>query len=70
MVGDVTSQVDDLFQNMELGCGVEVADLYGALQGRKGMLLIERNQANPLEIHPTNAGYKVMAKAFRDAMAE
>ena len=72
VVGDVTSQVDDLFQNkyMELGCGVEVADVYGAFQGRKGLLLIERNQANPFEIHPTNAGYRALAKAFGEAMAE
>jgi lysophospholipase L1-like esterase len=62
--------VYDLFQNMELGCGIEVADLYGAFQGRKGLLLIERNNADPFEIHPTNAGYKVIAKAFMDAMTE
>jgi lysophospholipase L1-like esterase len=67
----VESVVYEVIPNMEdLGCGVEVADLYGAFQGQSGLLLIERNQANPLEIHPTNAGYKVMAKAFRDAMAE
>jgi len=62
--------VYDLFHNMGLGCGVEVADLYGAFQGRKGLLLIERNQADSFEIHPTNAGYKVIAEAFMDAMTE
>ncbi len=70
VVGNVTSQVYDVFQNMGLGCGIGVADLYSAFQGRSGLLLIERNNADPFEIHPTNAGYKVIAKAFKDAMAE
>ncbi len=70
VVGFVVSQVNGASQMMNWGCGVEVADLYSALQGQSGVLLIERNQANPLEIHPTNAGYKVIAKAFKDAMAE
>ena len=43
---------------------VPVADVYSAFQGRHGLLLIERPGAAPDEVHPTNAGYHVMAEAF------
>lgn len=43
---------------------VPVADVYGAFLGRRGLLLIERPGAAPDEVHPTNAGYEVIANAF------
>lgn len=43
---------------------VPVADIYSAFLGRRGLLLIERPGAAPDEVHPTNAGYEVMAEAF------
>lgn len=43
---------------------VPVADVYSAFRGRRGLLLIERPGAEPDEVHPTNAGYEVMAEAF------
>jgi lysophospholipase L1-like esterase len=43
---------------------VPVADVYSAFLGRHGLLLIERPGAAADEVHPTNAGYHVMAKAF------
>lgn len=43
---------------------VPVADVYSAFLGRRGLLLIERPGAAPDEVHPTNAGYEVMAEAF------
>ncbi|HEY5974534.1 MAG TPA: SGNH/GDSL hydrolase family protein [Geobacteraceae bacterium] len=46
--------------------GVGVADVYSAFQGRSGLLLVERHGADPLQIHPTNAGYRAMARAFED----
>jgi len=70
LFNDVVSGVVSSVQDIGLGCDIGVANLYSALQGRSGLLLIERNQANPLEIHPTNAGYKAIAEAFKDAMAE
>lgn len=45
-------------------CGASVADVYSAFSGRTGLLLIERNGADQFEVHPTNAGYRVMADAF------
>lgn len=47
---------------------VPVADVYSAFQGRHGLLLIERPGAAPDEVHPTNAGYHVMAQAFEAAI--
>lgn len=43
---------------------VSVADVYSAFLGRRGLLLIERPGAAADEVHPTNAGYEVMAQAF------
>jgi lysophospholipase L1-like esterase len=43
---------------------VPVADVYSAFLGREGLLLIERPGATADEVHPTNAGYRVMAQAF------
>lgn len=48
--------------------GVPVADVYSAFKGNNGLLLIERNGAGPYQIHPSNAGYRVMAKAFEDVI--
>ncbi len=44
---------------------VPVADVYGAFLGRTGLLLIERHSADPHQVHPTNAGYRVIADAFK-----
>jgi len=46
---------------------VPVADVYSAFHGRHGLLLIERPGAAPDEVHPTNAGYRVIAQAFEAA---
>ena len=48
---------------------VRVADVFDAFQGRTGLLLIERHGASAFEVHPTNAGYRVMAEAFAAAAA-
>ena len=44
--------------------GVPVADVYAAFLGRHGLLLIERQGADPFEVHPTNKGYREIARAF------
>ena len=51
-------------------CGgrVKVADVYAAFSGsQQALLLINRNGADPFQVHPTNAGYRAMEKAFLDA---
>ncbi len=45
--------------------GVPVADFNGSFEGKKGLLLIDRHGASPLETHPTNAGHRAMAEAFK-----
>jgi len=46
-------------------CGAVVADVYSAFEGRSGLLLIERHGAGLFEVHPTNAGYRVIAATFK-----
>lgn len=61
-------QIVPIFNQIVIGVAsafnVPVADVYSAFQGRHGLLLIERPGAAPDEVHPTNAGYRVMAQAF------
>lgn len=61
-------QVVPLFNQIVAGVAgmynVPVADVYSRFLGRRGLLLIERPGAAPDEVHPTNAGYEVMAEAF------
>ena len=45
--------------------GVPVADVYGEFLGKKGLLLINRNGAGQFEVHPTNAGHRSIADAFK-----
>jgi len=44
---------------------VPVADVFSAFEGRKGLLLIQRNGADPFEVHPSNAGHRAIAKAYK-----
>jgi len=66
-----TDQVVPVFNQIVAGVAsafnVPVADVYSAFQGRHGLLLIERPGAAPDEVHPTNAGYRVIAQAFEAA---
>jgi lysophospholipase L1-like esterase len=61
-------QVVPIFNQIVAGVAsafnVPVADVYSAFHGRDGLLLIERPGAAAYEVHPTNAGYRVMAQAF------
>jgi lysophospholipase L1-like esterase len=51
-------------------CGAKVADVFTAFDGRQELYLNYRNGASATEPHPTNAGYEVMAKAFKEAAAQ
>ena len=50
------------------GCTVKLADVNAAFAGREGLLNIERNGADPFEVHPTTAGHRVMAEAFKQVI--
>jgi lysophospholipase L1-like esterase len=47
---------------------VSVVDVYSEFQGRSGLLLSEKHNSDFGQIHPSNAGYRVIAKAFEDAI--
>lgn len=61
-VNQVIAQVVGLFPT------ATVVDIFSAFDGRSGLLLVEKRGAEPDQIHPTDAGYGVMAKAFADAI--
>jgi lysophospholipase L1-like esterase len=47
---------------------VFLVDLHTAFDGRSGLLISEKHDAEINQVHPTNAGYKVIAKAFEDVI--
>lgn len=49
--------------------GVPVVDIYTAFLGRPELLLINRPGAGAYEVHPTNAGYAVMAQVYAHAIS-
>lgn len=61
---DVVPVFNEIVAGVAAMYNVPVADVYSAFLGRRGLLLIERPGAAPDEVHPTNAGYEVMAEAF------
>ncbi|HJW80921.1 MAG TPA: SGNH/GDSL hydrolase family protein [Acidiferrobacterales bacterium] len=66
--GQVVPIFNQIVAGVASAFNVPVADVYSAFQGRHGLLLIERAGAAPDEVHPTNAGYRVMAQAFEAAI--
>jgi lysophospholipase L1-like esterase len=67
---DVILQFNAIVAGVAQAWGVGVADVFSAFEGGTGLLLVERNGASQFEVHPTNAGYRVMAEAFEDAAAQ
>ena len=61
---DVVPVFNEIVAGVAAMYNVPVADLYSAFLGRRGLLLIERPGAAPDEVHPTNAGYEVIAEVF------
>lgn len=45
-----------------------LVDIHSAFDGRSGLLLVEKKGSDALEVHPTNAGYRVITRAFEDAI--
>lgn len=58
-------QFNGIVAGVAAQCGAVVADVYSAFEGRTGLLLIERHGAGLFEVHPTNAGYREIAAAFK-----
>lgn len=69
VVGAVNTIVDGVVGGFAAaGCDVKVADVFNAFLGKNGLLLIKRNGAGAFEVHPTNAGHRAIADAFKDAI--
>ena len=64
----VIAQVVQGFNSQPPKTPVTLVDIFSAFDGRSGLLLAERRGAEPGQVHPTNAGYEVMAKTFADAI--
>jgi lysophospholipase L1-like esterase len=62
-MNQVTAQVVSAFSS-----NVVLVDVHSAFEGRSGLLLIEKHGAGPGEVHPTLAGYGVLADAFVEAI--
>lgn len=56
--------------DVTLAYEVPVADVHGAFSGKKGLVLIDRNGAGQFEVHPTNAGYRTIFRAFEDVIQQ
>ncbi|MEO8049900.1 MAG: SGNH/GDSL hydrolase family protein [Acidobacteriota bacterium] len=61
-LNQVTASVTGYFPN-----NVVLVDVFSAFQGRSGLLLIEKKRAG-FNVHPTDAGYRVMTAAFKNAI--
>lgn len=66
-VGQTIVRANQMLAAEAQACGAKVADNYKAFQGHESYYLYYRHGADPNEPHPTNAGYRAMAKAFEDA---
>lgn len=66
-VNRIFAAFNQIISDVARAFGVQVADVFtafGGFEGRAGLLLIDRNGADLFEAHPTNAGYRAMARAF------
>jgi lysophospholipase L1-like esterase len=53
---------------LQTGGNIHLVDVASALAGKSGVLLADRHQAPFGEVHLTNAGQRVFAKAFADVI--
>lgn len=65
---DVVPIFNQIVAGVAANFGVMVADVYSSFKGKNGLLLVDRHGADPYQVHPTNAGYRVMARAFEDVI--
>ncbi len=66
--GEVVQAFNQIVEGVAAAFGVPVADVFGNFEGRNGLLLIDRHGAGPFQVHPSNAGYIAMARAFVEGL--
>jgi len=69
-IADTVAGVQAVAMAEGLQCTTDVADIYGEFYGETGLLLIERQGSEPLQIHPTNAGHRAIAEAFKQVIEQ
>jgi lysophospholipase L1-like esterase len=76
LVGLFNAVLHGVVGNVNAICGnrIRIADVFGAFGGfdgqQEGLLLINRNGAGAFEVHPTNAGYRAMAAAYKAVLEQ
>ena len=65
MATEIVLLFNGIVEGVASGFQVPVADVFSAFEGRKGLRLIQRNGADQYEVHPSNAGHRAIAKAFK-----
>lgn len=66
----VVTAFNQVVEGIASAYGVPVADVHGAFSGKKGLLLTYRHGAGPFEVHPTNAGYRAIYRAFAEVIEQ
>jgi lysophospholipase L1-like esterase len=66
--GVIIPVLNRLISRVARAFDVPVADVYSAFRGKRGLLGIEHDGAPRNEVHPTNAGYRMMARAFEEVV--
>lgn len=71
----VTDQVVDAFNSVvaqvvgQFPTNVYLVDVHSAFLGRNNLIEGDHANISPLEVHPTNAGHRVIEKAFADVIS-
>ena len=71
IVSALNNAVDGVITGMKTVypcANITLVDIYSAFEGRNGLLLIEKKGAEMFQVHPTNAGHRVMAGTFAEAI--
>jgi len=68
--GLVVQLLNDVLATVARPFNATIVDIHEAFEGRRGLILDELRGADPLDGHPTDKGHRVIADAFRAAMAE
>jgi lysophospholipase L1-like esterase len=65
---DLVIGLNQVIAAVAAGFGVKLVDVFSAFDGRNGLLLIDKKGADAFQIHPTDAGHRVIAAAFKAAL--
>lgn len=67
-LNEAISSVISVMKSAYPFANITLVDVHSAFDGRRGLLLSERNGAEMFQVHPTNNGHRVLAQTFADAI--